>query len=160
MEQTEQPKIQERPSEKAPHPKTEEALIAYIREMIAWPNNTSNLDEGYGRCVYAMAYAAVATFHYVASTLGVTGFQAGCADMEFLSQRRDMKHGFMILNANDLLYPQYDLMEETAKWIAKTRPQLARAAAELLDREHLAHPDVRAHWQEIAALPPATEDNA
>jgi hypothetical protein len=148
----------ERPSEKAAWPKTEEDLIAYIREMLKWPDGASEPGEGYGRCVYSMAYAAVATFNYVASTLGCTGFQASCADMQILRQTRDLEHGFMIVDANKLLFPQYDPMREVAKFLEERRPELAAVARQKIAEDDAsnvkAHPNVRARWEEIAALVP------
>ncbi len=146
----------ERPSDKPPWPKSEDELLAYLREMVAWPEGSGEPGEGYGRCVYAAAYAALATFYFMASRLGMTGFQASCADMEFLAQSRGMKHGFMVLDAENLLYPQYDMPARVAKWIAETRPQLAPVAREKL-REVEAdriepHPDVLARWREVSAL--------
>lgn len=138
------------------HPKTEDELFAYIREMIKWPAS-ADVTTGYGRCVYAMSYAAVATFNYIAHELGVTGFQASCADLDFLTHTRAVKHGLLVLSADDLLYPQYDLVAKARGWIAKTRPQLAIAAQELLNEGRYAHPDVVAHWEKLAAREPEPE---
>jgi hypothetical protein len=140
----------ERPSEKAAWPKSEEELLAYLREMAEWPEGASEPGEAYGRCAYAVAYAALATFNYMSSVLGITGFQASCADMEILAQSRGMKHGFMILDADKLLYPQYDVLGDVLKWTAETKAQLADAAAKNLAEAPDAHPDVVRHWKELA----------
>jgi len=144
--------VSEKPEGAVPWPKTEDELLAYVRQMIAWPDGASEPGEGYGRCVYSMAYAAAAAFNYVAHVLGTTGFQASAAQLEFLSESRGMKHGFMIADANKLLYPQYDLEGDVLKWIGETRPRLATAARELLTKANGAHPEVLAHWERIAAL--------
>lgn len=81
-------------------PKTQEGLIKYI-------NNLVERKHDYGTCVYAMSMSAVATFNYVAGVLGVTGFQASCADLDFLKRTRRMDL-FSIVNYDDFLYPQYE----------------------------------------------------
>lgn len=146
----------EKPSAEPLRPKTEEELVAYIREMAAWPNSTTDAVEGYGRCVYAMSYAAVATFNYIASTLGVTGFQAGCADLDILTHTRGMKHGFLILNGNDVLYPQYDLVEKAREFVGQCRmsEDIRTEARRLLAEATNAAPAVAARWQEIADAGP------
>jgi hypothetical protein len=137
----------ERPSDSPPWPKSEDELVAYIREMVAWGTT-------YGRCVYSMSYASVATFNYISYQLGVTGFQASCADLDILRHTRLMKHGFMILNAHDLLYPQYDLLARVRDWIHEMRPQLASEAQRLLADDARGVPAVRKHWEKLAALAP------
>lgn len=158
----------ERPGEKAPWPDTEEELIAYVREMLAWPEGATEPGEGYGRAAYAVAYAALATFNYTAGRLGITGYQAGCAELEILAQTRGMKNGFLVLDADKLLYPQYDLLEQARGWIEETRTRMAETAKEKIydaQKEPFVgglpvHPDVLARWREIAALKPAGGDEA
>ena len=148
--------MSEKPEGKPPWPKSEDELLAYIREMLEWPNGAKEMGEGYGRCVYAMSNAALATFNYIAGKLGVTGFQASCAELQFLSDSRNIKYGFLILNAENLLYPQYNLREKTEQWIRETEPRLAEAAKKLLaeHRNGSVHPDVRARWEQIAQMTP------
>ena len=56
----------------------------------------------YGTCVYAMSIAATAAFNYMASTLGVTGFQASCADMDVLRRTRGYEHGFQVIKRSQV----------------------------------------------------------
>lgn len=84
---------------KAPWPKTETELTDYIKTLVDRPHD-------YGTCVYAMSLAATATFNYVASKLGCSGFQAGCADMDIIRRTRDIEN-FSITVWDNLLYPQY-----------------------------------------------------
>ena len=140
----------EKPEGKTPTPKSEDELVAYIRTMREWPESATEPGEGYGRCVYAMSNAAVAAFNYIASALGVTGFQASCADLDILNQLRGYKHGFIVLDGNNLLYPQYDIRAKVDEWIAETRPRLADEARKLLAESPNAHPNVVAHWQSLA----------
>jgi hypothetical protein len=92
---------------------TEEALRAM---EVPWPKTPDELravmsalvdrEHTYGTCVYAMSMSALAAYYYVSHALGVTGFQASCADMDFIGRARHMKCGFRILNYDDLLYRQ------------------------------------------------------
>jgi hypothetical protein len=135
---------------KDPWPRSPEELTKYIAELVDRPHS-------YGTTVYAMSLAAVAAFHYVAHRLGVSGFQASCADMDFLKRTRSYEHGFKILDAGNLLYPQYNLEQEARDFVDKMRPQLAEEARKLLREsgDH-AHPNVRRHWEELASQAPAT----
>jgi hypothetical protein len=123
-------------------------------ELAGFVQDLVGREHDYGTCVYAMSLAAVAAFNYVASKLGVTGFQASCADMDIIARTRGLKHGFMILDASQLLYPQYDLVEKVAKFCNDTRKRLAPEARRLLaesDKEFV-HPEVSAHWEKLAKL--------
>jgi len=135
-------------------PKSSKQLVAYIKKL-------SEGEHSYGTCVYAMSLAAVATFHFMSHKLGVTGFQAGCADMDILRRTRNYKHGFMIIDYGNLLYPQYDdiehyptreyLIQENIKWLGK------EAKKSLQDSE-TAHPEVRAWWERLVLLAKNKED--
>jgi hypothetical protein len=127
----------------APTLETPEELAAYIAGLVDRPHD-------YGTCVYAMSLAATAAFNYVAGKLGVTGFQASCADMDIVRRTRHMRMGFILLKQEDLLYPQYDLVRRVVEWITDSGPELAKEAAKLL-KEGKAHPDVMAHWRRLAA---------
>jgi hypothetical protein len=144
--------MSEKPEGEVPWPKTAEELSAYIEEMKRWPESATESGEGYGRCVYAMSYAALAAFRYIAGTLGVTGFQASCADMDFLAQNRGYKHGMIVFDGGDLLYPQYDSREKLEKWIRDTTQstEFIDKAKSLLADSPNAHPNVRDHWERIA----------
>ena len=123
-------------------------LSDYIESLVQQPHD-------YGTCVYAMSMAATAAFNYVARRLGVTGFQASCADMDVLRRTRRIKGPFMIVDGYKMLYPQYSIerdvrvaMNEWAQWAAD-------AARKLLaqDNEHTS-PSVIKHWKMLAALSP------
>lgn len=132
-----------------------EKLSAYIAALVDRPHD-------YSTCVYAMSMAAAAAFRHVAKKLGVTGFQASCADMDILRRTRGMKDGFRIINYADLMYPQYwdeerapifraVLAENPEPW-----PERARA---LLD-EDTGSPKVREHWRMIAGYAAAPEHSS
>lgn len=129
--------------EEVPTPKTSRQLSAYIDELV-------DRQHSYGTCVYAMSMAATAAFNYVASKLGVTGFQASCADLDVLRRTRRIEGPFMILFARDLLYPQYDLHAKVDEMADDARGWLSAEARKKLNESPDAHPDVVAHWKRLA----------
>lgn len=130
-----------------PTPQTQEELDAYIRSLVDRPHD-------YGTCVYAMSMAAVATYNYVAHKLGVTGFQAGAADMDILRRTRHLERG-RILDYNNLLYPQYCDEEHFPSWqvlIQKNKDWLREEAKKRLAENGIASDGVTRHWKTLAAL--------
>lgn len=126
------------------------SLDLYIDSLVKRPHD-------YGTTVYAMSMAATAAFNYVASKLGVTGFQAFCADMDILRRTRGYEHGFRIVHYGDLMWPQCWDKETAGIFMAVLRdPENRKKFAELA-RKNLAEPHgtakVRAHWTRLAALP-------
>ncbi len=149
------PKVVGAPSEQemrdttAPTPKTLEELSAYVESLVM-------RNHDYGTCCYAMSLAATAAFNYVAQKLGVTGFQASCADLDILRRTRGLEN-FKVVNYHDLLYPHHctedrfpswgDLMEDP-----KIRGWLREKAVALLAKnEEFVAPMVKLHWEQIAA---------
>lgn len=132
---------------------------------VPWPKTLAELtdiieglrerEHTYGTCVYAMSIAATAAFYYMASDLGVTGFQASCADLDVLKRTRSYKHGFQIIDYDKLLYPQYDdeLRLSPEKLLAdkSTSAAVVREAKKRLLETKSAHPDVVAHWRHLVA---------
>ncbi len=104
-----------------------------------------------------MSISAEATFNYIASKLGVTGFQASCADLDFLGRTRNMKKGFAILNYENLLYPQYCDDEHFPTYkilIQKNAKFLKDESQKLLAGKNMnsVHIDVIAHWKYLSEL--------
>jgi hypothetical protein len=137
---------QEMRAEKAPWPTTLDELKEYVASL-------TDRDHDYGTCVYAMSLAATAAFQHVAHKLGVTGFQASCADLDIVRRTRSMEGPFILLKGEDMLYPQYDLpgklreaMGEWAEWAAE---QAAKKLAK--NKQDAVHPSVWAHWVTLAA---------
>ena len=128
----------------APSPKTPEELAIYIASLV-------DREHDYGTCVYAMSLAAVASFNYVAGKLGVTGFQASCADLDVIRRTRHLNGPFMLIKAHDALFPQYDIPRSVADAIAGWAPWLQSEAVKLLaEASSNAHPNVVAHWKRLA----------
>jgi len=128
---------------KDPWPYTKEQLSEYIASLV-------DRSHDYGTCVYAMSLAAVAAFNYVARELGVSGFQSSCADLDFIRRTRNMDGPFILLKAEDALYPQDDLHGKLTEALVKWAPWLKEQAAKSLASAYHAHPSVIAHWKKLA----------
>lgn len=132
---------------KVERPKTLEDLNRIIEAV-------TNRSHDYGTCCYAMSIAAEAAFNFVASKLGVSGFQASCADLDILKRTRHINGPFAIINGSDLLYPQYNVQDSVLQIIGKWQPWIAEECQKLIDSQksdELVHPNVRAHWERMAA---------
>lgn len=128
-----------------PTPQTPEELSAYIDGLV-------KQNHDYGTCVYAMSMAATAAFNYVASKLGVTGFQASCADMDIIRRTRRIDGPLMLLDGSQALYPQYDLIGKVREWMEDDDFQkwLSEEAKKKLAESGDASERVTAHWKRLA----------
>jgi hypothetical protein len=142
-----------------------------LRELkLIWPHTSDELNSliialterqhDYGTCVYAMSIAATAAFHFVSHVLGVTGFQASCADMDVLRRTRLYDGPFAIIKAEDMLYPQYDIPAKVSEIVSEWKPWAAEQARIKLQENGHAHPDVRARWEALAAFNAPTAEGA
>jgi len=123
-----------------------------VDDLRSYIETLTTRSHDYGTCVYAMSMAATAAFNYVARQLGVTGFQAGCADMDILRRTRRIDGPFMVVEIGNALYPQYDLPGRVAEAIEESREWLAEQARERLAENHeFVSPAVVAHWEKLAA---------
>ena len=148
MSETTRHNEQEMRDAKAPQVETTEALAEYIEGLLSGGHD-------YGTCVYAMSMAATAAFYLVAHKLGVTGFQASCADMDIIRRTRGMKGPFAIIDGNDMLYPQYDIPGKVNEMLEKWMPWAAGEAKKMLaERSEYASPGVVAHWEFLAKMAP------
>lgn len=129
----------------APTPYTKEQLTEYVESLVKRTHD-------YGTCVYAMSMAATAAFNYVAHELGVTGFQASCADLDILRRTRSIKGPFILLKGEDALYPQYDLPGKLAEAMDGWKSWLKEEAKKKLAENSNAHPNVVAHWERLASM--------
>lgn len=142
----------------------ETATEEELREMdVIWPKRLQELNHyitklseknhDYGTAVYAMSMAAVATFYYMSHVVGASGFQASCADMDFIKRIRGYKDGFQIIDYHNLLYPQYDDSIMTRdQLIEDNKVNLKKRAMELLAKEQQASPEVLDRWEWLASL--------
>lgn len=134
-----------------PWPETVEELAEYVTSLVDRPHD-------YGTCVYAMSMAALAAMYHVAKKLGVTGFQASCADMDILRRSRRLDDGFRIVNYSNLLYPQYWNAEHFPTAVDLMRdPDVAKRirekAGELLESGRGVGA-VRDHWHRLRESSP------
>lgn len=130
-----------------PTPKSEKELTKYINGLV-------KQEHDYGTCVYAMSMAATAAFNYVAHKLGVTGFQASCADLDIVRRTRRIDGPFMLIKGEDALYPQYDLRRRLEESLENWKPWMKEAAQKkLAGITHPIHPDVQAYWEKLATMP-------
>lgn len=130
-----------------------EELQKYIEGLVTQEHD-------YGTCVYAMSMASVAAFNYVANVLGVTGFQASCADLDIVRRTRHMKGPFILLKGEDLLYPQYNLHEKLNEFEDGCRDWLRDEAKRLIAeqengedgrKDYPPHPEVMQRWKDLAS---------
>ena len=125
---------------------TWEKLTVYVDRLI-------NREHDYGTCVYAVSMASVAMFRYVAGNMGITGFQASCADMDIVKRIRHIDIGFRLFDYDDLMYPMSkDKVPTWEQMIESNKEVLAKKAKEKLAEFKDAHPAVKAHWEYLAGL--------
>lgn len=135
----------------APTPGSPESLASYIKELVDRPHD-------YGTCVYAMSLAATAAFNYAADKLGVTGFQASCADLDIIRRTRHIEGPFILLEAEKMCFPQYSLPGKLAEAMAGWREWVGKECAKKLATSGgKAHPEVLAHWEKLATTTPTEE---
>lgn len=121
-----------------------------VDDLSAYISNLILMKHDYGTCCYAMSMAATAAFNLVAKHLSVTGFQASCADLDIIRRTRSIDAPFMLVNAEKMLYPQYDLHDMLEKSIVEWKAWASEQAKEKLKEVEYAHPDVVAHWEMLA----------
>jgi hypothetical protein len=148
-----------------PFCETLDSLISYIVDLVSRKHD-------YGTSVYVMSMAAVAAKHYAAHILGVSGFQASCADLDFIRRTRRMECPFSIIKADDELWPQYDIAKQVAEtrqkwedWVTEEARKKIEKADKGSEGDYPAgpckvHPDVRKHWEKLAARKTMKEKSA
>jgi hypothetical protein len=116
--------------------------------------NSDLFGDGYMKCIEAMRDAAVMAFDYVASELGVTGFQASVAALQAYGMVMHIDGPFMMLQLRDALYPQSNPVERVEEWLSQesSRTWLQEQVAERMGDTFIPegiHPTVLAHWHAI-----------
>ena len=131
-------------------PEDLEDLTQYITDMI----EASNVS--YASVVYGIAKVALAAKNYAATQMGASGYQASASDLVTFAKSRNLEAPFGIVNANDMLYPQYNILETVQGWIDGWREWAAEAALEKIkDRELTPADEVLQHWINLASFPRA-----
>ena len=123
--------------------------IESLSELSDYIYRLTSRQHDYGTCVYAMSMAAEAAFNYVAGVLGVTGFQASCADLDFIRRTRSMDCPFALVKGEDMLYPQYNILRNVSKMLGEWSDWAGKEAAKKIKKCNGPHPDVLRHWQEL-----------
>lgn len=136
---------------RVPFPSDADDLIRVYAALSERPHD-------YGTCVYAMSIVAETAFNLMSSKLGCTGFQAGCADFDFIKRTRDIKGPFALIDADKMLYPQYDLRADVEKYLEGWKEWAAAEAQKKISHIGLdgmnPSPSVRKHWENLAKLSP------
>lgn len=127
---------------KSRRPQTVEDLMSVFASLTTRPHD-------YGTSAYAMSIFAEAAFNLMAHQMGASGFQASCADLDFIRRTRLIDSPFAIITADDMLYPQYNVTEKVAKMLDDWRPWAKEQATTLLQDKTVAHPNVIAHWKSL-----------
>ena len=107
----------------------------------------------YGTSARATAAAAFATAIAFAQYEGLTGYQWGYVAMDVLGRMSfpNNKLGFMVIDYDDLLYPQYEHRFTERKISAEGAQKLRQEAkARISGNDGVVHPEVMAWWQKLA----------
>lgn len=150
-------------------------LYAEIADLVAAVTDAEREIDGQrddSKCAEAMWRAGYMAVEYVASQLGMTGFQHSYAMLKLYQQAMHIDGPFMVLQVHDALYPQYDLqgrvwdfVQENHEWLAgQARTMLAEYEANptltytdddgrTVTRPRVA-PRVVEHWRGILASEP------
>jgi len=122
---------------------------------VAYGPNT----DSYGKCVEAMWRAAYIAHEAVARELGVTGFQHSVSSLTLLAALRGWTGPVMVLNGEDVLYPQYDLVQKTRDWLESddVRTWLANEADKRLDERTDPIDTLAEHWFNLRSNRPAAK---
>jgi len=148
-----------------PKPRTEDELLAAIRDALAHdlpagadPDNLDRdtLSSHYAASAEALVTCALAAFEYAAHHGAVTGFQGSWALMQILWRGNGWDDPGLVIRATDSLYPQYPTPGVKATQWAESdevRRWLRDRARELLATrdDPLLAEAVRDHWQALAA---------
>lgn len=125
-----------------------------VAQLMEYITDLRDKEHDYGTAVYATSMAAVATFNYMARFLGVTGFQASCADLDILRRTRSIQGPFMVLTLDRHMYPQYDIVSELEEFISENEEWIAQEAKQRLaeneESSFKAADVVVDHWKKLA----------
>lgn len=119
-------------------------------ELMNFINALTDRQHDYNTVVEAMTLAALAAFNFVAGKLGATGFQASCADLNFIGKSRSINCPFMLVTLNEYLYPQYSTVLKINEWVEKNAKWIYEETSSKLkqDREFVSS-EVWNHWEKL-----------
>lgn len=146
-------------------PKTADELLAAINDVLATVSDSDaaigDARDGYSKSAEAMWMVGYIAHEYAAAAVGATSFQHGFSRLMLLSMLAGGEGPYMVLDGQNALYPQYDLPGQVRDWMESDsfRAWAAQEARELLAQRQGAHPNVVAHWEQLAAYVPSGEEN-
>lgn len=129
---------------KTPPIESMEALVEFVRTL-------ADREHDYGTAVYAMSLAADAAFNYVAHSLGVTGFQASVAQLDWFARQRDMEFGFRVIDYGDLRWPQSARRLPIKEIDESLANKLSDWALKRMRQDRDAHPEVLRWWDALCS---------
>lgn len=127
---------------------TIEELSQYLKELIDYKHD-------YNTSGYSIVKALLATEMMMAHQVGTTGTQHGYANVAYITETRGSKTGCAILNFDDMMYPQYNLLEKVKGWLDdhKTSEHFIKEVEKKIkeddESDFKAHPEVRDHWERL-----------
>lgn len=126
----------------------------WVAAKAANPENPYGTDESaraYESSARAMVDVGKAAFNYAASEVGASGFQGSWAALTLYGELVGINGPFIVLKAEDMLYPQYDLIDRLREFIESDEMArwLGEQAAERLQGSLHASESVREHWQKL-----------
>ena len=104
----------------------------------------------YDSSAQSAALVSVAAHNYICSALGLTGFQSSWVGINHLRRTRGTKGPMLVIDGEDMLYPQYDLPGKLAEAMQEWQPWAAEQAREMLAAPERGAPHVREHWERLA----------
>lgn len=129
---------------------TIETLPEFLRHLI------EDYSHDYGTICHAISAASIAAAYAVDHSPqgGITGYQAGCVALGFVSRWMlpGNKTGFRILDYDDFLYPQCEenfKVISTDTWKAIQDEAKRKLEDDDINGERTADPKVRKHWESI-----------
>lgn len=152
-----------------------------FEELGAFLDGVKSGATDYGRAGSAMAYAATSAFNTMARQIGASGFQASIAGLMAYGSIAGIRSPFGVVKAEDMMFPHSEspaesaidmeagwrewAKEEAQKKIAEydakgwtgESPKLDENGDEIpgeIETYDMVHPDVKAHWEELAAWEP------
>ena len=145
---TEKDKMQDEWYKEAKAVKTKEDFIAFFDKL------DLKYMHDYGTICHAVAAMALAGAYLMehSDQGGISGFQAGCINWEFISHWMHIDGPARILNYEKMLYPQDQEMfervisQETADWLkAEAQKKLGESKGQEV------HDEVYEHWKKLAS---------
>lgn len=136
------------------HPQT-------LDEFVAFASGKFDGEYDYNTSAESALDVTIAAFNLAAHNLGLSGFQASWIALTMLGRVNGYDGPYGVLKAEDMVFPQYDVEARAREMVDGWRPWAAEQAAKKLaesEGDDRVHPDVRAHWEALAAEMTQSQD--